>query len=336
MLELEVVSACFVTVFSVFREIGMLLGSDLVFREHVASSGKEPGIHVKGPPEHTNCKPDIAADLIEEMLLMRAGKFRNTLTAVAALLLALPIVSHGATYKVVEVADGGSVKGKLSFEGALPADAIEKIGITKNPEVCDKDPNNPGYREVIWIDVDKGALRGAFVYLDKVKKGKKWAPPTDGKDGDFLVNQEGCRFRPWAQVVKPGNLVIRNSDKGVLHNINTRELIGVEKKRKPIKRTMFNFGQPDPGDIEQELKPRRSAHISVNCEAHNFMFAYMMAPKHPYAVVVKEDGSYSIDNIPPGKYTLKAWHPRLGVKKAKITVPAKGSVENNFVFSAKK
>ncbi len=263
---------------------------------------------------------------------MQTGKFWNTLATATALLLALPMSSHAAKYKTMEVTDGGSISGKLSFEGALPADAIEKIGITKNPEVCDKDPNNPGYREVIWIDVDKGALRGAFVYLNKVKQGKKWGAP---KGGNYLVDQKGCRFRPWAQVVKPGNLVIRNSDNGVLHNINTRELIGVEKKRKPIKRTMFNFGQPDPGDIEQELKPRRSPHIAVNCEAHNFMFGFMMAPKHPYAVVVQEDGSYAIDNIPAGKYTLMAWHPRLGVQKTKITVPAKGAVENNFVFSAK-
>jgi hypothetical protein len=66
------------------------------------------------------------------------------------------------------------------------------------------------------------------------------------------------------------------------------------------------------------------------------MFGFIMAPTHPYAVVVGEDGSYSIDNIPPGKYTLKAWHPRYGVKKAKITVAAKGKVESDFAFSEAK
>jgi len=227
-------------------------------------------------------------------------------------------------YKEVDVANGGTVKGKVTFKGDVPADAVEKILITKNADVCGK-----GEREVVWVDVKDGALRGVFVFISKIKEGKKWAKP---EFGEYMVVQKGCRFRPWAQVVRPGPIIIRNSDPGVLHNINARELIGVEKGR-VVKKTLFNFGQPDPGDIKDKIKPRRSAYIGINCEAHNFMFGYMMAPVHPYAVVVGDDGSFSIDNIPPGKYTLKAWHPRFGVKKAKITIPAKGSVDTNFEFS---
>jgi hypothetical protein len=62
------------------------------------------------------------------------------------------------------------------------------------------------------------------------------------------------------------------------------------------------------------------------------MFGFMMAPKHPYAVVVGDDGSFDLGDIPPGQYTLKAWHPRFGIKKAKITVADGGTVETNFTF----
>lgn len=241
----------------------------------------------------------------------------------AALILLLPGMAGAAAYKEVAVANGGSIKGKVTFKGALPDDAVERILITKNPDVC-----GTGEREVVWIDVKDGALRGAFVFIAKIKQGKKWSKPKGGK---HLINQKGCRFIPWAQVIKPGPVTIRNSDKGVLHNINTREMIGVEKKR-IVKRTMFNFGQPDPGDIEQKVKPRRSPYISINCEAHNFMFGFMMAPKHPYAVVVKADGSYTLDNVPPGKYTVKVWHPKLGVKKSKVTVAAGGAAQADFAY----
>ena len=227
-------------------------------------------------------------------------------------------------YKEVVVADGATVKGKVSFEGPVPADAVENILITKNVDVCGE-----GEREVVWVDVKDGALRGVFVFIDKIKEGKKWEKP---ELGSYVVVQKGCRFRPWAQVVRPGPIIIRNSDAGVLHNINARELIGVEKGR-VVKKTLFNFGQPDPGDITDKIKPRRSSYIGINCEAHNFMFGFIMAPSHPYAVVVGDDGSYTIDNLPPGKYTLKAWHPRYGIKKTKITVAAKDVVEADFAFS---
>ena len=254
---------------------------------------------------------------------MRRGTLLQASAIAAVLAIGLPAAGQAAAYKAGPVTDGGRITGKVTFEGPLPEDAVEKILITKNPDVCGE-----GEREVVWVDVKDGALRGAFVFIDKIKAGKEWPAPKAGK---FLIDQKGCRFLPWAQVVKPGMITIRNSDKGVLHNINTREMIGVEKGR-VVKRTMFNFGQPDPGDIEQKLKPRRSPYIAINCEAHNFMFGFMMAPKHPYAVVVGDDGSFSIDDVPPGKYTVKVWHPRLGIKKAKVTVPAKGVVETNFTF----
>lgn len=246
---------------------------------------------------------------------------RRLFLSIAAVIL---FSSSVYAYEVAPVSDGGSIKGKVTFKGTLPVDAVEKITITKNTDVCGE-----GSREVMWIDVKGNALRGAFIFIDGIAKGKDWSKPKDGK---YLIDQKGCRFNPWAQVIKPGNITIRNSDKGVLHNINTREMIGVESGS-AVKKVIFNFGQPDPGDIEKELKPRRSQHISINCEAHNFMFGFMLAPEHPYAEVVEEDGSFAIKDVPPGTYTVKAWHPRLGLKEGKATISAKGTAEVNFEFT---
>ncbi|MDP6927539.1 MAG: hypothetical protein QGG84_10680, partial [Rhodospirillales bacterium] len=158
---------------------------------------------------------------------------KKTIFIVAGMVVGAGLVAGDADaakskYKEGSVSNGGSIAGKVTFTGAVPADGVEKILITKNPEVC-----GTGEREVTWIDVKDGALRGTFVFIDKIKTGKKWGKP---KGGAYLINQEKCRFRPWAQVIQPGDVIIRNSDKGVLHNINTREMIGVEKKR-VVKRT---------------------------------------------------------------------------------------------------
>ena len=259
---------------------------------------------------------------------MFLSDFRSLFNVLVFIFPFLATSGYAATYSGGDVANGGTITGKLTFDGPLPEDAIDKIAITKNPDICDEDGS--GYREVVWVDVEDGALRGAFVFIDKISAGKEWPEPEGGK---YMVLQKDCRFHPWAQVVEPGNITIRHEDTAsVLHNINTRELIGVEKGR-VVKRTMFNFGQPEPGDIEKPIKPRRSAYIAINCEAHNFMFGFMMAPPHPYAVVVEEDGSFSIGDVPPGEYTLKAWHPRLGIQTATVTVAAGGGTETNFTFT---
>lgn len=256
---------------------------------------------------------------------MKPGNHLPILALVSIMAFAFPDVGLTADYKEVAVTNGGSIKGKVAFKGALPRQGLAETMILKDREVCGR-----GFRKVFFVDVKDGALRETFVFIDKIKEGKKWLEP---EGGGYLIDQKGCYFRPWAQVLKYGSpITIRNSDPGVLHNVNARELIGVETGQIAV-RTLFNFGQPDPGDIEQRVKPRRSPFILVNCENHNFMFAFLMASKHPYAVVVREDGSFSLDDVPPGNYLLKAWHPRLGMKRTRLTVPAGGEVEANFVFS---
>ncbi len=173
-----------------------------------------------------------------------------------------------------------------------------------------------------WVEAgENGGLSNMVVFLHKVKKGKAWQEHS----GNYDIDQKNCDFDPWIQVVPKGSgLTVKNSDP-VLHNIHIRELKGVRagKRYRPVKKTMFNEGQPPgSGDIETEIKSRiKDNFIRINCEAHNFMFAWIFAADHPYVVQTGKDGSYTIDDIPAGKYKLRAWHPTLGLQEEKLKSP---------------
>jgi hypothetical protein len=235
---------------------------------------------------------------------------------VLAGLLAVPAV--GAAYEVGPVADGGSLAGRVLFKGAAPSP--KRMLIAKNKEVCGE-----GQREIVEVAVRNGALGGAVVVIEGIAKGKAW-PAAQQKP---LLDQKGCVFTPPLLVVpKGGDVDILNSDP-VLHNIHTYEIIGAAR------RTLFNFGQPNQGQrLTKPINVRRGEWVKVECDAHDFMHAWMFAAPSPYVAVTAEDGSFAIGDVPPGKYKVRALHPVLGVKEGEVTVAAKGKAEVTFTFQA--
>lgn len=239
------------------------------------------------------------------------------LATAAYILIAASIpFSAMAAYTVTGVSNGGTVSGKVTFSGSDPAPVPYMI--SKDTDTCGTDKRN-----IDFVRVNKGALNDVVVYLAKVKEGKDWSKSIDNID----LNQKGCEFKPYINIMRNGDkLKVRNSDP-VMHNIHTYEIIGKAKK------TVFNVSQPpELKEINKAVKLRRGAGMKLECDAHDFMHGFMFVAKSPYYAKVGADGSFSIDNIPPGDYTIKAWHGTLGEKKGKVTVSAGGKAAVNFKY----
>ena len=222
-----------------------------------------------------------------------------------------------AKYKVEEVGDGGSIQGSVQFSGDLPEVDMEVIG--KDNAVCGDGEIAPN---PISVSSD-GALQNVIVFLDDVQSGKAWP------EKEYKLDQLKCRFEPYIQVIPKGaDLVISNSDP-VLHNVHPYEQVGDKR------RTLFNLAQPKLGQVNTKaIKTRRGEVVELSCDAHSWMSGWMYVLEHPYFAIVGEDGSFTIDNVPPGSYTLKAWHPVLQLQEQSVDVDANGSVSASFEFSS--
>lgn len=204
-----------------------------------------------------------------------------------------------AGYQVTAVTDGGSISGVIKAAGNVPE--AEVVEISKDTSVCGT--------EKVLEDVtvgDGGELAHAVVWIENIMSGKDW---DDGDKGS--VDQTECHYVPHVQVLKPGaTLEVINSD-SILHNIHAYD--GDE--------TLFNIAQPIKGQkTDKELTASGPVHLK--CDVHSWMSAWVFLAKTPYFAVTGEDGSFSLENVPPGTYNVKVWHGKLGQSSAEVTVEA--------------
>lgn len=221
--------------------------------------------------------------------------------------------------------DEGSVTGKIAFNGAAPAP--KKVDSSADP-ACGKANPNLTTEDTVVID---GKLANVFVYI-------KDGTTTDGtKIGDWtfkvptspvVLDQNGCQYKPHVLGVMANQKIsITNSDP-TTHNIHPQPSVNKE----------WNQSQAaNAAPLEQTFN-RAEVLVPVKCNQHPWMKSYVGVLKHPFYAVSGADGSFTIKGVPPGKYTVAAWHEKPGPKGTEktmqITVAANGAVTADFTFDA--
>jgi len=235
----------------------------------------------------------------------------------AAAMISFAGVAEAAKYKEMDVKDGGSLSGKVAA-GSSEA-KTKSYTISKDPQICGE-----GNRDVPMVEIKDGVVKNAVVYLYKVKQGKAF--PKELMEAK--LDQKKCAFEPaFSVMANKGKLTAVNSD-GTLHNIHTYELIG------KARRTLMNVSQPSKGDtVTKKVKMRKGTGMKIECDAHDFMHAYMFVASNPYYAVINEKGEFKIDNVPAGEYDVRLWHGFLGeIKGGKIKITAGGDTKKDLSF----
>lgn len=200
------------------------------------------------------------------------------------------------------VPNAGKITGVVTYGGdkSDPTVTVEK----------DKCAHAAGTLPEESLLVSGGKLANAVVYIEKIDKGKKRDPST------VTIDNVACKFTPRVQVAMVGDTVAAKNSDPILHNTHLYLSQG--------NKNLFNIALPKQGQvIEKKLK--KPGLVDVKCDAHAWMQGWVYVARHPYTAVTGADGSFSMDQVPPGEYTLKIWHEELGEKLAVAKVDPGGA-----------
>ena len=193
-----------------------------------------------------------------------------------------------------------TIKGNVRYSGA-PVQK-KKVPVTIDQYVCGKEKE----AEDLLISATNG-IQNVVVSLQN-------PPPAKREPQVSAVNmdQKQCAFVPRVVVVPVGGTVeFLNSDR-LLHNVKT-----AGKENPP-----FNRAQPHARSISFTFK--KPEILRIDCDLHSWMRGWVVVAEHPFYAVTNEQGEFSLDNVPPGKYKLQVWHETLGTVTQELVVSDKG------------
>ena len=192
---------------------------------------------------------------------------------------------------------GGKIEGVVYFDGKAPARAV--LDRQVDP-VCAKSTKRS---EAILVS--DGKLKDVHIHL-ALSPGSYRTPTAP-----VVIRQTECMYYPRVVGIMLKQTLEIHNDDPTYHNVHGRQ----ETK------TAFNLGHPAsaPPIVRKTLPPAGEI-LTLGCDVHPWMQAYAVVTAHPYFDVTKQDGTFTIDKIPPGSYTIKAWHPTLGRRSNRVRV----------------
>ncbi len=216
-----------------------------------------------------------------------------------------------AGYAVVEVADEGTIRGTVRFAGPVPAPRT--VSVTEDVETCGASLQV----QTLEIGPEQG-LASVVVSLVDITRGVELEAPVSAP----TLDQQGCRFLPRVLLAPAGSPVaVLNSDP-ITHNIHT-----VTFKNRPLNRAQ-------PSELHKiEVTFPFAEKVKVRCDIHEWMGAWIVVMGHPYYTLTDRAGRFVVGGVPPGTYTLEAWHETLGATTQTVTVEAGQTTDIGLTMS---
>jgi hypothetical protein len=211
-------------------------------------------------------------------------------------------------------ASGGAIEGHVRATGPTPANPMIRLGA--DPKCAMMNRGSRPQQELIVRSAD-GGIGNVFVAVQG--NFPKTAPPKT----PVTLDQKNCLYRPRVVGAQTGQtLQVTNSDP-LLHNVHSTS----------SKLNVFDVGQPQAGMVFKYTLKGPDVLLHIVCDVHSWMNAYVGVVNHPYFAVSGDDGAFKIAGVPPGKYTLQAWHEQLGPLTTTVEVKAGQTATADFKYT---
>ena len=239
-----------------------------------------------------------------------------------AALLVFGYVPVGA-YVEQPVTDGATIHGNVAFKGPAPQPRSFGLIVYPDMDLCERISDGKGHRMLRDFTISKdGGLKDVVVVVEDVKQGKpfRFMGPN--------ITMKDCEFSPFMSVVRDrDNMTFQNKD-GVIHDIQT---YAIEDNKRGDK--IFDRAALPDTTLSQEIHmPKGQRIVWTQCGKHSFMQTWSYTVDNPYYAITADDGTFSIQGLPPGRYRVTAWHPFMKLREQTIDVAPNSRVVVNFEF----
>jgi plastocyanin len=141
------------------------------------------------------------------------------------------------------------------------------------------------------------------------------APAVPARADRVVLDQRNLTFAPHVLAVRVGTTVDFPNNDRVFHNVFSFR----DGKR-------FDLGMYPVGTM-QRVTFDRPGLSRLFCNIHPNMAAYVMAVDTPYFGVADKFGAFTLQGVPPGSYTSRAWRPGASILSGTFEADAGESLE---------
>lgn len=213
---------------------------------------------------------------------------------------------------------GGTVSGRVQYDGQ-PAQ-MKPIEITRDQSCASIYKNTPVPLAEDVVTGSGKSLQNVVVYISA------GAPDDEAPSEPAVFTQKGCRFIPHVLALHVNQeLIIKNDDRGAgtVHNVHPLPKLNPEWNATQSERPILNE------------KFAHAEMIPVKCNLHPWMHATFAVLKNSHYAVTHRGGTFSLASLPPGTYTITAWHEVYGEQSQEVTISGNETKTVNFVFKVK-